>query len=130
MSVEEDRVRQVIADWIDATATGDLDRVLTLMTDDVEFVTPSRPPFGKKEFAGQSGSMNLESFAGAADIREVIIAGDYAIVRNDLSIEMALKGEAPLRLKGPILSVFKKGDDGNWRLWRDANFVAPTGAKD
>jgi ketosteroid isomerase-like protein len=30
---------------------GDVPALLALMTDDVVFVTPGRPPFGKAEFA-------------------------------------------------------------------------------
>lgn len=125
MTEDERLVRQVIADWIAATAAGDLDRVLSLMTDDVEFVTPARTPFGKKEYAENGRAMKGVAFSGAPDIREVVMAGRYAFVRNDLSVEITSPGGAPMRLKGPILSIFRKDEDGKWRLWRDANFVAP-----
>lgn len=122
---DEMSIRRVIADWIEATAAGDLDRVLSLMTDDVEFVTPARTPFGKKEYAETGRAMKGVAFSGAPDIREVVVAGRYAFVRNDLAVEITPPGGAPMRLKGPILSVFRKDEDGKWRLWRDANFVAP-----
>lgn len=125
MTDDEKKIRAVIAEWIEATAKGDLDRVLSLMTDDVEFVTPARAPFGKKEYAENGRAMKGVKFSGAPDIREVIVAGRYAFVRNDLEAEITPPGGALMRLKGPILSVFRKGEDENWRLWRDANFVAP-----
>lgn len=125
MSDDERFVRAVIDEWLTATARGDIDAVLALMTDDVEFVTANAPPFGKKAFEASGRAMAVESFVGRPAIREVVISGRYAFVRNDLSIEMTMKGGAPMRLEGPILSVFKKGDDEKWRLWRDANFVAP-----
>ena len=125
MTDDETQIRSVIADWIEATAKGDLDRVLSLMTDDVEFVTPARTPFGKKEYAENGRAMKGAAFSGASHIREIVVAGRYAFVRNDLSVEITPPGGAPMRLKGPILSVFRKDEDENWRLWRDANFVAP-----
>ncbi len=125
MRNEAGKVRQVIADWLDATATGDHARVLSLMADDVEFLTPGRAPFGKKEFAGDSDSMAGMVFDGRSTVREVEIMGDFAYVRQDLSIEMTPKGGAQMRLAGPTLSIFRKGADGRWRLYRDANFVEP-----
>jgi ketosteroid isomerase-like protein len=41
-----------VATWIDATARGDVDRVLELMDDEVVFLVPGRPPMrGKRDFA-------------------------------------------------------------------------------
>src|SRR5438034_605203 len=44
---DEQAIRDLIATWLRATAAGDIDQVLTLMTDDVVFVTPGQKPFGK-----------------------------------------------------------------------------------
>ncbi len=129
MTQDERLIRGVIDDWLDATAKGDIERVLTLMTDDVEFLVGGRPPFGKKEFAGDPGGMEGMIFSGRSSVREVEVAGDLAYVRQDLAIEMTPKGGALMRLSGPTLSIFKKGADGNWRLFRDANFVAMETAK-
>ena len=125
MTEDEKAVRKVITDWIDATAKGDLDRVLSLMTEEMEFITAGGPPFGKKQFAENSRGMKFTAFSGRPDIREVEVAGEWAYVRQDLTVEMTPAGGAPMRLKGPILSIFRKGGDQRWRLHRDANFVAP-----
>ena len=122
---DEKAVRKVIADWLDATAKGDHARLMTLMTDDVEFLVAGRAPFGKKEFAGDSASMEGMSFNGRSSVREVEVRGDLAYLRQDLCIEMAPNGGKAMRLSGPTLSIFKKGGDGRWRLFRDANFVTP-----
>lgn len=125
MTGEAPRVKAVIDHWLDATAKGDHARLLSLMTDDVEFLVAGRPPFGKKEFAGDSDSMAGMIFSGRSTVREIEVAGDLAYVRQDLAIEITLKGGSPMRLSGPTLSIFRKGADGEWRLFRDANFVAP-----
>ena len=125
MAKDEDLIRGVIESWLDATAEGDIARILTLMTDDVEFLVPGRPPFGKKEFAGDSDGMAEMIFSGRSSIREVEVAGDLGYVRQDLAIEITPKGGPKMPLSGPTLSIFKKGGDGKWRLFRDANFVAP-----
>ena len=125
MTHDEKLIRGVIDDWLDATEKGDHARVLSLMMDDVEFLTPGRPPFGKKEFAGGSDSMAGMVFSGRSAVREVEVRGDLAYVRQDLAIAMTPEGGAPMRLAGRMLSILKKGGDGRWRLFRDANFVAP-----
>lgn len=124
MSPDEKLIRKVIDDWLGATASGDIDRILSLMTDDVEFLVAGRPPFGKKEFAGEPGAMDGMVFSGRSAVREVEVFGSFAYVRQDLVIEMTPKGGAPMRLGGPTLSIFRRGEDGKWRLFRDANFVA------
>jgi uncharacterized protein (TIGR02246 family) len=125
MAKDEDLIRGVIENWLDATADGDLARILDLMTDDVEFLVPGQAPFGKKEFAGDPDSMEGMVFKGRSAIREVEVRDDLAYVRQDLAIEMTPKGGTPMRLSGPTLSIFKKAGDGKWRLFRDANFVGP-----
>jgi uncharacterized protein (TIGR02246 family) len=54
MSADEQAIRKLIDDWMQATARGDLDQVLSMMSDDVVFMTAGREPFGKQEFAAQS----------------------------------------------------------------------------
>jgi ketosteroid isomerase-like protein len=35
------------------------------------------------------------------------------------------EGGATVRRAGNTLTVFRRGDDGKWRIWRDANMLAP-----
>ena len=51
MTDDEKAIHGVIDTWLRSTAAGDTATVLTLMADDVVFLTPGQPPFGKKEFA-------------------------------------------------------------------------------
>ena len=54
MTQDESAIRDVVNTWFTATKSGDLPAVLDLMTDDVIFMAPRQPPFGKKEFAAAS----------------------------------------------------------------------------
>jgi uncharacterized protein (TIGR02246 family) len=123
MDDDELQIRKLIAEWLDATARGDINAVLALMSDDVEFLTAGRSPFGKKEFAAQSAGMEGLQFKGRSDIREIEVAGRWAWVRSVIAVEMMPKGGETLKYNGPVLSVFRKEADGKWRLYRDANFV-------
>ena len=44
MSTDEQQIRALVATWMQATQAGDVDTVLDLMTDDVVFLVPGRPP--------------------------------------------------------------------------------------
>ena len=63
---DEQVIRQLIDDWMQATARGDAAKVLSLMSDDVVFMTAGREPFGKKEFAAQSEGLNDVKLEGVA----------------------------------------------------------------
>ena len=46
MSADEQAIRKLIDDWMLASARGDLAKVLSMMSDDVVFMTVGRKPDG------------------------------------------------------------------------------------
>lgn len=125
MTDDERAIRELVETWMTATKSGDLEAVLGLMADDMIFMVPGREPFGKTEFAGDSGAMKDLSFDGRADVLEVHIAGDWAWIRNCIEVEIALPGAAePMRRCGYTLGILRREPDGRWRLIRDANLVS------
>jgi uncharacterized protein (TIGR02246 family) len=122
---DERQIRELVDTWMAASMAGDVPAVLALMTEDVVFMTPGRPPFGKKEFAANSASMKDLAMDGSSDIQEIEIFGDRAYIRNRIELTLARAGEAPKRLSGYAMSILRKEGDGRWRLARDANLVMP-----
>ncbi|CAG4890826.1 YybH family protein [Paraburkholderia saeva] len=126
MSNDEQAIRTLIDTWMSASRRGDTAAVLDLMTDDVVFMTPGRPPFGKVAFAAMSAQMQNVQMEGTAEIEELQVAGDWAFVRNHLNITIRPPGEAaPVHHAGYTLTILRKDASGRWRLSRDANLVAP-----
>lgn len=124
MTDDERAIRDVIDEWMEASRAGDTTAVLELMTDDVIFMVPGREPFGKAEFEAMSEAMRGFRVDGQAEVRELKVLGDWAWVRNHLEIDVTPpEGETSHR-SGYTLTILKKGDDGRWRLARDANLVA------
>ena len=123
MSEDECTVREVIATWMRASAAGDIDTVLGLMTDDVVFLVPGQEPFGKAEFAAASRGMQGMQFDAKSDVREIKINGDWAYTRTYLAVALTPPGGTAVRRKGYTLSIFRKGADARWRLARDANLL-------
>src|SRR5882757_9022147 len=94
---EEQKIRDVIAAWLQATTDGDLAKVLPLMAEDVVFLLPGQQPMrGRDAFAAATGAA-LKHFRieGSPDIKEIRILGDYAYCWNHLSLTLTpLQGGA------------------------------------
>jgi len=126
MNADESEIRELIDKWMSATKAGDIDTVLSLMTDDVVFIVAGARPFGKKEFkenSEQHASKALE-FEGRCEILELKVFGDHAYVINKLSVTMNEPGGNRTTRAGHTLTIFRK-DNGKWLLARDANLLVP-----
>jgi uncharacterized protein (TIGR02246 family) len=62
MTEEERAIRELVATWMRASASGDVDTVLSLMADDVIFMVPGREPFGKDAFPHRFGGDEKQPF--------------------------------------------------------------------
>ncbi len=127
MQNDEVQIRQLVATWLSATKAGDVDTVLSLVTDDVVFLLPGRAPMRKAEFeamqrtqAGKSGP----KIHGSSDIQEIQVAGDWAFLWQKLSVTVTPPGGEAVERAGHTLTVFRKVN-GQWRLARDANLLSP-----
>jgi uncharacterized protein (TIGR02246 family) len=125
---DEQQIRELIAAWMAATRAGDADTVLKLITDDVVFLIPGRPPMLKDEFEkgmrAQAGQ-KAPKFDGKSEIQEIEICGDRAFMWTKLHVTATPPdGSPPIERAGHTLSVLKK-ENGRWRIARDANLLAP-----
>ena len=123
MTDDERAIRELVAAWMAASHAGDVATVLGLIADDVVFMVPGREPFGKEAFAAASQSMKDIRFQGSYDIREIKVLGDWAYLRNYITLTITPPGGEPMRHAGYTLSILRKQTDGNWVLARDANLV-------
>jgi uncharacterized protein (TIGR02246 family) len=121
----EQEIKSLIDKWLEASRAGDLDTILNLMTEDVVFLTPGNPPMHRQDFIAGSKSMaGKVTFEGHSEVQEITIAGDQAICWTNLEIIVTPAGGAPVKRAGNTLSVLRRGPDGQWRIWRDANMLA------
>ncbi len=132
MPSDEGQIRELIESWQSATKTGDLETVLGLMTDDVIFLLPGRPPMGKAEFAALSrvpAGAPRPQFDGTFEIQEVQISGDMAFAWTKLSVAITPPdGSEPVTRAGHTLTVFRRVG-GKWLLARDANLLSPVATR-
>jgi uncharacterized protein (TIGR02246 family) len=124
---DEQAIRKLIDDWMQATARGDLAKVLSMMSDDVVFMTAGREPFGKQEFAAQSQGMKDIQIEGVARPIEIKVLGDWAYLRNHLDMTMTPNGGQAIKRAGYTLTILNRQPDGRWLITRDANLIPPPG---
>jgi uncharacterized protein (TIGR02246 family) len=124
MTDDERAIRDLVATWMKASESGDVQTVLSLMADDVIFMVPGREPFGKDAFRAALETMKNARMTGTSDIREINLAGDWAYIRNYIEITITPPAGNVMRRSGYTLSILRKQPNGKWVLWRDANLIA------
>jgi len=128
MSADETEIRALVALWMSATKAGDLQTVLSLMTDDVVFLVAGQQPFGKQQFAAAmkpgAAGIAMPQIDGRSEIQEIQVSGDHAYMWTRLSVEVTPPGGVTVKRAGHTLSVLRK-EGGRWRLARDANLLSP-----
>jgi uncharacterized protein (TIGR02246 family) len=86
MENDEQEIRQLVSTWLAASKAGDIETVLSLMSDDIVFLTPGQPVMRKADFAAaaraQAGWDGQEApqFNGSSEIQEIRILGDWAFM--------------------------------------------------
>src|SRR5882672_11026102 len=89
MQSDEKEIRKLVETWISASKAGDLETVLSFMTDDVVFLTPGQPPMiGKEAFAAASKGQSEQPFemSAVSDIQEIQVFGDWAYMWTKLPV--------------------------------------------
>ena len=120
---DERAIRDLVATWMEASRVGDTAKVLSLMADDVIFQVPGREPFGKEAFANMSQGMTGVHMEGTSEIRELRVLGDWAYLRNHITITVTPPGGQPIKRAGFTLTILRKETNGQWLLSRDANLL-------
>ena len=127
MSSDEREIRDLVATWFAASKAGDIDTVLSLMTNDVVFLVPGRAPMHKQEFEEISRvppGTTPPQVDGRSEIQEIVVSGDMAFIWTKLSVVVTPSGGQSMERAGHTLTVLRR-ENGQWRLARDANLLTP-----
>jgi uncharacterized protein (TIGR02246 family) len=125
MTGDEYAIHELVATWMSASQAGDLNTVLSLIAEDAIFMVPGREPFGKEAFSAASAGMEGVRMEGINEIRELRVLGNWAYMRCYIAVTMTPPHGAPVGRSGYTLTILRKEPDGRWRLFRDANLLAP-----
>lgn len=117
--------------WRTAVREGDLDTLVSLVTEDGEFWTHSRPPLKGRDavraaFAPVLASYHLDQ---ELDCEEIIVEGRLAFVRgtelNRVTPVTPIGGGEPVLQTQRAFSILLRGDDGVWRFARGMTNLPP-----
>jgi uncharacterized protein (TIGR02246 family) len=128
MDKDELEIRELVSTWMRATRDGDVDTVLSLTTDDVVFLAPDRAPMQGRAAFGEAlrAVLGTHAIDSTSQIDEVAVFGDMAYCRSRLDVTVTTPHNAtPTLSRGHTLTIFRRCDDGKWRLARDANMLVP-----
>jgi len=119
-------------DWRRLTAEGNLDGLLSLLSDDVIFLTPGNPPITKQDFAAGFREVAAKArIESTQDVKELRVSGEIAYAWSHLTIVLIPNdGGKRSESSGHVLSVYQRSPSGSWLLSRDANLVAGAGNPD
>ena len=102
MGPDEQVIHGVHSAWIAAVNSGDLARLLSLMTDDVVFLNPGQAPVGRDGFSpGFSAAHQQSRIRCTSELEEVVVVGDVAYTRARDSLSVTPRdGGAAVHLAG------------------------------
>ena len=127
MSLDEQAIRKLVALWHSATAAGDVDTVLGLMSEDVVFLIAGQPPMrGRSSFErGLRGLLAQHRIESTGEIQEIDVSGSLAYCWSILTVRVApIAGGDAIARKGSALSILRKQPNGSWIVVRDANMLS------
>jgi uncharacterized protein (TIGR02246 family) len=126
MTSDEQEIRMVHSSWIDAVNAGDLARLLTLLAEDVVFLTPGQAPAGREAFSSNFITAHKQTqICCTSELEEVVVLGEvgYTRSRDALSVTPRAGGKAA-QFAGHRMTVYRKQRDGRWLLSRDAHTLS------
>jgi len=123
MTGDEQAIRKLVADWMAGVRDGDAGKVLDLIDDDAVFLTAGSKPFGKDAFRAHSAEQRNARIEPVNEIEEIEIAGNWAYMRSSLRVTVTPSSGEPMRQSGHALTILRRGADGRWRVFRDANLL-------
>jgi uncharacterized protein (TIGR02246 family) len=126
MGPDERKIREVHSTWITAVNAGDLDRLLTLMTDDVVYLNPGHAPFGRDGFSANFSAGHQQGrIRCSSELEEVVVIGEVAYTRSRDALSVTPRaGGKEAHLAGHRITVYRKQPDGRWLLARDAHTLS------
>jgi len=120
-SLEQEKVRKVFTDFINAIEAGDTDGYFSYLTSDFIGYDPGREPI----YNGNEFREEMEAFFTANTFKlsnyesqEVIIRNEIAIHRHSGTITIKPKADTTsIELAVKYLDILKKNESGDWKIY-------------
>jgi steroid delta-isomerase len=121
-------IRSALKKWTDDFNAGRADAVCALFSRDLRYDFRGYPERDYEELCSRlhkSLSDSSRRYAYDLDIREVIVSGDMAAVRLVWTLTVTLPNGQTVTSVEPGLDIFRRDDDGQWKIIRYLAYEAP-----
>ena len=123
MNADIEAINKLRDEWKAASDARDVDKILSLITDDAVILAPNSPPLvGKRAVETMYRTMlNLYKIEQNFIYEEVVLQGDWAYAWGHDEVKMTpLAGGQTLRAKGYGMMIMRREADG-WKYARGIN---------
>ena len=117
-----DAINQIWKEYASSFSEGDIDRWMSLWTDDGVQMPPEAPANVGKEKIRAANKETLDHFAFDMRItnEEIQVAGGWAFSRGTYTATMTPKnGGKDIPIDGKYMTILKRQTDGSWKIHRD-----------
>jgi uncharacterized protein (TIGR02246 family) len=116
-----DEIKRLQEAWIGALKAGDVDYLMTMVTDDVVAAHPGgKTTRGRQELADDFRNFFRKfRMNQSATSEETIIAGEWAFDRSSVNTDIVpVTGGEPSQVKSEVIVILRRGTDGSWKIAR------------
>jgi steroid delta-isomerase len=127
----EDAIRAALQKWTQDFNGGNAEAVCQLFAPDLRYDFRGYPERGYRDICARlqrSLGDASKTYAYALDIREILVSGDLAVVRLAWTLTVTLPNGQAVTSVEPGMDVFRKDQDGSWKIIRYIAYEAPAGA--
>jgi steroid delta-isomerase len=124
----EDAIRATLLQWTKDFNAGHADKVCSLFSPELRYDFRGYPERNYDDVCTRlqrSLKDASKRYTYALEIREIIVAGDFAIVRLTWTLTVALPNGQAVTTVEPGMDIFRKAPDGQWKIVRYLAYEAP-----
>ncbi len=132
VEADKEAIKKITDDFNAAINAGNIDKLVSLYTDDAVRIPPNKPALVGKEAIRSLFQEQLDQFTVQNEgvIVDLKVSGDLAFVRGSwTSINTPKTGGEPLKFNGNFVSIIQKQPDGSWKTicnsWSNEQLILP-----
>jgi uncharacterized protein (TIGR02246 family) len=128
-----EEIRHFVKTWAEAMNAGDIDRIMSMVTDDCVMIPANACPLIGKDAIRKDGQQSFDQFTYKGDeaVVDFRVSGDFAFSRGTWAYSLTPKaGGESKKTNGSFIDIYQKQPDGSlklfWNSGSDESLVSPS----